>query len=180
LRVMDMVDVSQPIEDVRSYLLVRYESRKEMHPRLFELTVSDVFKDFGYKAEATAYGKDGGVDVVLVGPNDATVAIQVKRYRAAIEVENIRAFAGAMVLRGYTKGIFVTTSRFQSGAATAVEGYMDKGIGIELVDSERFFQMLRMKRRNPFLDYEAWASEFGELSDFEMGNIYKSATGRNP
>lgn len=60
---LDLSDVSNPIKEVRSYLLASYEKRLKLHPRLFEETVADVFRDHGYLAEVTAYSGDDGIDV---------------------------------------------------------------------------------------------------------------------
>src|SRR5882672_123650 len=65
LRDLDLTDLSLPIEEVRSYLAAKYESRFGVHPRLLELTVASVFKDHGHRAEATAYSNDGGIDVLV-------------------------------------------------------------------------------------------------------------------
>jgi restriction system protein len=55
LRSLDLLDLSLPIEEVRSYLAAQYEARFDIHPRLFEETVASVFRDHGYLAETTAY-----------------------------------------------------------------------------------------------------------------------------
>src|SRR5215471_4535240 len=51
LRELDLTDISTPIQEVRSYLAVKYEQRFTMHPRLFEETIASVFRDLGYEAE---------------------------------------------------------------------------------------------------------------------------------
>jgi hypothetical protein len=44
LRRMDLTDISTPLEEVRQYLVAKYEARFGIHPRLLELTVASVFK----------------------------------------------------------------------------------------------------------------------------------------
>ena len=143
-----MVDVSLPIEDVSDYLLAKYEERFLMSPRLFEETVAAAFRNAGYYARTTAYQNDGGIDVILDGKDNKTIGVQVKRYKNSIKVSQIREFAGALIENDMTKGIFVTTSKFQSGAYKSVSNFAERGIGIELLDSERFYDALKIKHIN--------------------------------
>lgn len=143
---LDLADLNSPLKEVRQYLLARYQSRNIMHPRLFEETVADVFRDFGYHAMVTSYSGDGGIDVIL-NDGDSEIGVQVKRYRDSIEVEQIRSLVGALVLRGITRGVFVTTSSFQQGAEQAVSQLGQRGYAVELVDGDRFLSALRIARR---------------------------------
>ena len=116
LRVLDLSDLRTPIEEVRAFLVARYEERFHVHPRLFEETVGSVFRDLGYSTRVTAYSGDDGIDVILDGPNGESVGVQVKRYREKINVARIRELTGALVINGLTRGIFLTTSDFAAGA----------------------------------------------------------------
>jgi restriction system protein len=108
LRELDLPNVEGPLEEIRSYLAARYSDRFRVHPRVFEETVASVFRDLGYGARVTAYSGDDGIDVILDGQSDTMIGVQVKRYRNSIQVEQIRSLAGALVLGGLTRGIFVT------------------------------------------------------------------------
>ena len=154
LRKLSIDDVSTPLEEIRAFLVAKYESRFDLHPKLFEETVASVFRDLGYQARVTAYSSDGGIDVVLDGPDKIEVGVQVKRYKDSIEVEQIRAFTGALLLGGYTKGIFVTTSQFQSGANKTTDLARLKGIPIELMDAGRFYDALRLAQRECYRSTE--------------------------
>jgi len=143
LRSLDLADISTPLQEVRDYLTVRYERRFDIHPRLFEETVASVFSDYGYSAEVTAYTRDGGVDVILQA-TDRRIGVQVKRYRNAIEAEQVRSFLGALVTNNLTRGMFVTTSRFRSGANDVAEQSSMRGYQIELVDAPRFYEALQV------------------------------------
>ncbi len=138
----DVGDVSTPIDEIRRYLCQRYDARHSLHPRLYEQTIASVFRDIGYDAEATAYSNDGGIDVVFRGTKGKRIGVQVKRRRRSVEVEQIRSFFGALILGGYTRGIFVSTSKFQRGAIRAAESASQKRMPIELVDADRFLDML--------------------------------------
>lgn len=143
LRNLDIGQVDLPLTEVRAYLLAKYESRLDVHPRVLEELVATVFRDHGYLSEATAYQKDGGIDVILSKPGEK-IGVQVKRYRNRIECEQIRALAGALVLGGHTSGIFVTTSKFRSGACSTASAFTARGIPIALIDADAFYDSLRI------------------------------------
>lgn len=97
-----------------------------LDPTAFEQLIVDLLVKMGFGGSRTDAGArigksgDGGVDGII--QEDAlgldAVYIQAKRYDASnvIEAEKIRAFAGALLGQGATKGVFVTTSRFTKGA----------------------------------------------------------------
>lgn len=151
---LDIHDSDAPVKEVRSFLSARYERRFELNPQLFEQAVASVYRSLGYRAEATGFSNDGGIDVILRDTQGTRIGIQVKRYRGRIEVEHIRAFTGAMVLGGYTKGIFVTTSDYQAGVQKAVNVAHRKGIAIELVNAEQFLKTLRIAQRSQYRHIE--------------------------
>lgn len=165
LRTLSLSDISTPIEHIRQYLLAKYDARFEVHPKTFEDVVAAVFRDSGYKAEVTTYQGDGGIDVVLRTPTDETVGVQVKRYKRTIEVEQIRAFAGALLLNDHPSGIYVTTSAYQSGAHDAARGFGARGLPIELIDADRFYDALRLYRRPMYTDLGDWCREIEDVED---------------
>lgn len=155
LKQLDLGDINTPVAEVRDFLMRRYEARFQLNPQLFERTVASVFGHLGYQATATAYSGDDGVDVILEGPSGDTIGVQVKRYKNRIGVDQIRELAGALVLAGMTKGIFVTTSDYQSGAYSTVDRYERlRGMRIELLNAERFFDQLKLAQRNRFLSLQ--------------------------
>jgi len=109
--------------------------------------VADVFRRLGFIARITAYSSDGGIDVILDGPSDSVIGVQVKRYKNAINVEQIRELTGAHVVKGLTRGIFLTTSTFQSGAEPLVERLAETIYQIDLVDASRFYDALKIAQR---------------------------------
>lgn len=155
LKKLDPVDISAPISEVRDYLTGKFESRFQFHPRLFEQTVASVFGDLGYRATATAYSGDDGIDVLLVGRDDQTIGVQVKRYKDRIGVGQIREFAGSLYLKGMLSGIFVTTSDFQSGAQTTTARYEKfRGMRIKLLNAQAFYEQLQLAQRNRYRSLE--------------------------
>lgn len=149
---LGLLDIDIPLAEVRNYLVRRYEARKTMHPRLFEQTVASVFADHGYTPQLTAYSNDGGIDVVLCSANGPRAGVQVKRQASAVEAEQIRAFLGALVLGGYERGVYVSTSRFTQGARKTATAAANKAVPIELVDAKSFYDLLGTAQLNNSLD----------------------------
>jgi restriction system protein len=135
---------NQPLAEVRDYLTARYEDRFDVHPRQFEEVVASVFGDLGFQTQVTGYSNDGGIDVVMNDGSEKTIGVQVKRYRARIAVSQIREFAGAMMIGDFTRGIFVTTSDFQSGATKVASLSAAKGYPIELINATQFYAALKL------------------------------------
>lgn len=155
LRELDLTDQSIPIDDIQSFLMAKYASRNSINPHVLEKTVAGVFSGLGYATRVTAYSADGGIDVILENGAE-TIGVQVKRYKNKIKVEQIRAFAGALILHGITNGIFITTSDFQRGARKAVSDLETKGYKIELCNSTQFYDAMKLSRRH---NSEAVAAE---------------------
>lgn len=146
LRNLALTDVSVPLEDVRAYLTGRYEQRFGLPPSVLEETVASVFANVGYSVQVTGKSGDDGIDVVL-SKGEEVIGVQVKRYSARIQVDQIRAFAGALMVNGLTKGVFVTTSDFTRGAPRTVSKLAERGYRIELYDAVRFLDALKISQR---------------------------------
>lgn len=161
LRNLDLSDISVPTNELRLYLIAKYDERFILNPRKFEDIVGGIFSDFGYEVRVTAFSGDDGIDVVVLdGAQNDIVGVQVKRYRGKIEAEQIRSFAGALLLKGITKGVFVTTSSFRKGALTMVDVFEDRGISIDLWDSVVFFDRLKLSQRPIYTDVEDESAPF--------------------
>ncbi len=152
LKELDLNDISTPLGQVRQYLLAKSETIFDTHPKLFEDVVCSVFKDCGWSARVTAYSSDDGIDVILDNSSGETIGVQVKRYKKErrIEAEQIRSLAGALLVGGHTKGIFITTSTFRSGARKTAKKLSSIGYPIELIDVERFLNALGIAQLNSF------------------------------
>jgi restriction system protein len=150
LRTLDLSDISVPVADARNYLMAKFDDRSKLAPRQLELIVASIFRDHGFQAEATAYSGDDRIDVILRDSAGRQIGVQAKRYKDAIEIEQIRSFAGALFLEGHTRGIFVTTSRFTSGAPKVARKSELRGIPIELMDAPAFFDALKIAQREQY------------------------------
>lgn len=162
LKSLDLSNLSIPIKEVRAYLTAKYQSRFDVHPRVFEEVVGSVFRAHGCAAEVTSYSGDGGIDVIVL-EGATTIGVQVKRYaeKNKISVDQIRELAGSLFIQGHTKGIFVTTSAFQAGAETTAAGSGAKGIPIELIDAPKFYEKLKiaqLSNARELIDRKPWGS----------------------
>ena len=171
LRTLDLRDLKNPLTEVKDYLRAKYEKRFDLHPRLFEEIVGSVFTNEGYQVSVTSYSNDGGIDAILHDSDGTAIGVQVKRYKNDISVSQIREFLGALVLNGFTKGVFVTTSRFQKGAYEVVGAMEKKGVLIRLMDNGRFFDALGMTRRPEYSTIDEWVADFAGTSLEKIAEI---------
>lgn len=171
---LDVSDVSIPINELRTYLLGKYNTRFMLNPRRFEEIVASIFSDFGYRVRLTSYSGDDGIDIVaLDGQNNDLVGIQVKRYKGKIQAEQIRSFAGALVLNKLTKGIYVTTSAFTRGAVDTSARFSGLGYPIALEDPNVFYDRLKLKTRNQYTDLYEPTSPFYKYIESNWGASYR-------
>jgi restriction system protein len=159
LKLLDLRDIDAPLADVRAYLAARYEQRFTMNTTLFEQTVASVFRDLGYEARAVGRSGDDGIDVVLDGPDGSTIGVQVKRYKGRIGVHQIRELTGALVINKLTRGIFVTTSDFESGAPRTAALSESEGKPIELYNADRFYDALKLSQLKEGKPFDEFLSE---------------------
>lgn len=137
----DLIDAGiQAIENqVKSDLLERLST---IDPYYFELVVLQLFRKMGYgefkeTAKSGDYGIDGIINQDELGLDK--IYVQVKRYNGhSVRELDIRNFIGAM--SGDTqKGIFVTTSTFDSGAIRKANEARHM---ILLIDGERLVDLM--------------------------------------
>ena len=64
-------------------------------------------------------------------------AVQVKRTKNSIKLEQVRSFLGALTIQGIQKGIYVSTSEFQKGCHDIANLY-----SINLFGGSRFYESL--------------------------------------
>jgi hypothetical protein len=130
----------------RRHLLEWTTDIRHLTAEEFEWFVGEVFRREGWKVKETGSqdGADGNVDLELTNEGDRRL-VQCKRWTArAVGVDDIRAFAGALLrenLRG-DQGVFVTFSRFNVHAAAEA-----KRNGIELIDGRELFRRAERARR---------------------------------
>jgi hypothetical protein len=141
---LQQFEISDP-DAPAPYLLSLIESEPTLakctDPRKMEEIVAYIYSQLGYRVILTQYWGDKGIDLYLEGPT-GKYAVQVKRYRDSIRAERVHAFVGALVgQKEKYKGIFVTTSRYQSGAHDYVENLRD-GYEVTLETTESLIRQL--------------------------------------
>lgn len=169
---LDSCSIEPSLDEVRSQLASDFDRTKSViNPRHFEEVVASVFKDMGYQARVTGYSNDGGIDVILDGPGNSVIGVQVKRWRNAIGVDQIRELLGALVLRRLTDGLIITTSTFMCGAPALARQAKELGFCIELVNGQQFFQALGFLQRHTAPEPETLLTL---VSPNQLKSIYSS------
>lgn len=121
---------------------------RESHPDFFEQAVVDLLLKMGYggaeqRGKRIGGSNDGGVDGVI--DQDALgldrIYVQAKRYADGNTVgrEAIQAFVGALHGVGASRGVFITTSAFTSGARDYVKAVPSRVI---LIDGARLVGLM--------------------------------------
>ena len=131
--------------DVASDLIRRL---RDQHPDFFEQAVIDLLVAMGYggaeqRVRRLGQTGDGGVDGVIdqdaLGLN--RIYVQAKRYGPGNSVQRpeLQGFVGALADKGATKGVFVTTSTFSSGARDYVDRIPSR---VVLIDGPRLADLM--------------------------------------
>ncbi|MBN6191208.1 restriction endonuclease [Aneurinibacillus sp. BA2021] len=149
-------EVSDPVEVIEE-AIARIEARvgdelldrlRDSHPDFFEQAVVDLLLKMGYGGAAQRgkriggsndEGVDGLIDQDALGIDQ--VYIQAKRYKEGNNVgrEAIQAFVGALHGFGASRGVFLTTSTFTSGAIEYANKVPSR---IILIDGSRLVELM--------------------------------------
>jgi restriction system protein len=123
------------------------ESMGKMDPYQFEQLVIDLLFAMGYggsreeAAQVTPKGGDGGIDGIInedrLGLD--VIYVQAKRWQSNVGRPDIQNFVGALAGKQATKGVFITTSDFASGAKEYAETVTQKVI---LIDGSRLADLM--------------------------------------
>lgn len=90
----------------------------DLSPREFELHVAELISALpGWEAQATRGRADQGADVLACGPGGVRVAVQVKRYRAAVGNGAVQAIVASKALYDCTHAVVVTSGPGYTRAA---------------------------------------------------------------
>jgi restriction system protein len=118
-------------------------------PQFFEKVVVDLLTSMGYGGSRANAGRrvgktaDGGIDgIINEDPLGLDIVyLQAKRYAPGntVGVEKVREFAGSLVERGATKGVFVTTSHFAPAAKAYAERIPQRLI---LIDGDELTRLM--------------------------------------
>ena len=134
----------------------------KLSPRQFEDAVAQMFERLGYSVKQTPYINDQGRDAIL-HKDGSKMLVECKRYRDGNTVgrPEIQKFHSAIIVDDATKGFFVTTAKFTTGALRHVK---EGNLPIELVDAEQLLRYMIDSRRGRLEDdnYQALCLECGE------------------
>ena len=131
-------------DDISAVLL---SNLRAAEPAFLEKTVVDLLGAMGYGADedalaVTGGSGDGGIDgiVRLDKLGLEHIYVQAKRHDANNKVQrkDIQAFFGALTDRNATKGLFITTGYFASGARQ----FSDRREGIVLIDGDQLASLM--------------------------------------
>ncbi len=147
-------------DEVRQLLVTHFNSRHGVSPRQFAEIVGSIYKDLGFYVRITGCRGDGGLDVVLDGPGGKIIGVQVKRWQGTVGVSEIREFTGALILKGMTTGIFVTTSDFTRGAREAAGEAARRGVPVTLVNATAFYAALGIAQRKAYTHADDTSAPF--------------------
>ena len=124
---------------------------RRVSPAFFERLIVDLLLKMGYGYDFRAdsgsrvggprdHGVDGIIHQDVLGLD--IVYLQAKRYQAerSVSEEQVRGFSGALLGKGATKGVFVTTSSFTPDARSFAAGL--RGQRVRLVDGEELARLM--------------------------------------
>lgn len=122
----------------------------EANPSFFEKLIVDLLIAMGYGGDRAEAGRriggtgDGGLDGVIDQDSLGLdmVYLQAKRYKADSTVgeSQIREFSGALLGKGASKGVLVTTSRFSDSARKFAEAMRQQRL--VLIDGEELTRLM--------------------------------------
>ena len=122
------------------------DSIRGISPERFERLVIHLLERMGYgQGQTVGRSGDGGIDGII--NQDALglekVYVQAKRYTSgSVGEPEIRNFAGSMIARGATKGVFITTSTFSTMARQTAQQINGGNKFIRLVDGNELAQLM--------------------------------------
>lgn len=117
-------------------------------PAFFERLVVQLLLRMGYGGSHADAGRvvgrsgDGGIDGVIAEDRLGldSIYVQAKKWDPPIGAGQIRDFLGAMVTKGASKGVFITTSRFAPAAQAAASASPQHRV--VLIDGDRLAELM--------------------------------------
>lgn len=153
----DIIEEKTPTEQLEQAFAIINDTLAEellqktlnMDPTFFEHLVVDLLLAMGYgdptdgSAMVTQRSHDNGIDGII--PQDKLgldkIYIQAKRYapQNTVQSKELREFIGALAEKKASKGVFITTSSFTSGAKQTASGTSMK---IVLIDGKQLVRYM--------------------------------------
>ena len=109
-------------------------------PQEFEILLSRLFSNMGYRTELTQYSKDRGIDIVIKIENFGlthTWLVQAKRYSGSVGVKEVREYS-SLRYRDHVDGVIIAaTSSFTKEAMVEAADH-----NLKLIDGNLLVEML--------------------------------------
>jgi hypothetical protein len=141
-----------PINALREHLRKHYSDMRSISAPKAEELVYSVFKEHYRGAEVKyfrgcTFTPDDGIDLVVVDTDGGQIAVQVKRRvsRTSEPIEQVKSFVASFFMNGMRKGVYVALFSKFTRAAEAISQnpyLVAHGLQLELMDAERFYQIL--------------------------------------
>lgn len=122
-------------------MMLGLEGLDEISGREFELLLSELFLNMGWKVEVTAAANDWGADLVISKENRTTV-VQAKRWNRPVGVKAVQEVVASMPMYNANQAIVVTNSTFTNQAA-----HLAKVNNVELWDRTKLVASIAKVRR---------------------------------
>lgn len=136
--------IGEKFNDIRRQLATELvEKVKRLNPSFLEKMVLDLLQAMGYgKGEVTGRTGDHGIDGYISEDKLGLTMIyyQAKRWEQPVDERELRDFVGALEIKGATKGIFITTSKFTKPTENYVRQLQQKKI--VLIDGEKLGKLM--------------------------------------
>lgn len=140
--------IENAFTELRETLLADLQAKlATVNPFRFEQIVLDLLVAMGYggsrkeAAEVTRKTGDEGIDGVInedrLGLD--VIYIQAKRWKGNVGRDEIQSFVGALAGKKASKGVFITTSNFNSNATNYASGLQQK---VVLIDGRRLAELM--------------------------------------
>ncbi len=105
-------------QEIYDYFHRKPDLLYQLSPRKFEILISEIFANQGYRSELGTGQNDGGVDVRLYKKDEIdqlVTLVQVKRYKPELPVklDAVAALKAIVDDEKANRGLFVTTSSYQ-------------------------------------------------------------------
>lgn len=104
-------------QEIFDYFHLKPDLLYQLSPRKFEVLISEIFVNQGYRSELGKGQSDGGVDVRLYKKDEIdqiVTLVQVKKYKPElpVQLEAVAALSAIVNQENANRGLFVTTSRY--------------------------------------------------------------------
>jgi hypothetical protein len=117
LRTFDIDAPQLALRELGTHLRSHYIDIRHLSPRRLEELVADAFREHGLTLELTRATRDGGFDLlVFTEGNRIASIVEVKHWRNAVGVEEVRKLRAVQVRDDVCEAVLVTSGRFTRDA----------------------------------------------------------------